>query len=245
MNKKIIIIVLAFVLVFESMAISLSLYSSSVNNAVCEFWENPVDNYVDCWTNAKNNELIGKLAQRTRPIISGININNRCTLGMVVNYEGETYALTAGHCEASKAWQGVLGSMASEYYTAENEIGGDCYVEGINDICFIRINEGVRSATYKDYFGNDIYGFGSSVYVGMEVYKIGIATGLTFGKVTEIDQDDMSFKTDIPIESGDSGSAIISVDRPHKIIGVVTSLSRSPYFVSSPLPNEIAEVLDK
>jgi len=160
-----------------------------------------------------------------------------CTLGMIIERNNVAYILTAGHC-VTKGSDGMpdypddIGLWAKH----DGEIVGYVYDfdnSGAIDAALISIKSGISSEAYKDINGNNIMGF-TNPSEGMDVYKIGISTGLTYGTITdtnifyydkngnqirgfEVTGDSTQFST-----HGDSGAAVVTVDTPHKIVGILS-----------------------
>jgi len=160
-----------------------------------------------------------------------------CTLGMIVERNNENYILTSGHC-VTKGLDGMpdypddIGLWAKQ----DGEIVGHVYDfdnSGAIDAALISLKSGVIGKAYQDIRGNPITGF-INPSEGMYVYKIGISTGLTFGTITDTniffhDKNDNLIRGFSVIDddgtfcqSGDSGSAIVTVDSPHKIVGILS-----------------------
>ncbi len=193
-------------------------------------------------TELNNEEIIYSLNQKQRPLVGGLSIEMPrgdhyalCTLGAIVKKNGIKYILTAGHCVTEgedgfpdpddiglKIRQGeqIIGSVYKTDFT------------GGVDVALISINSGI-SSEQETFLGDDVLEFGT-VYKGLKVFKIGRTTGLTFGTVTEfvgytgsdgkqwqgfvVTGDNGEFSA-----SGDSGSAIITVSKPHKIVGIISA----------------------
>lgn len=195
-----------------------------------------------------NEELIEELNSKVRPLVGGIVIKpiddsettHVCTLGAIVTKGFKRYILTAGHCvtdnyENNKVIpdEGDIGNVVKQ----NNEIIGQVEVidtEGKVDATLISINDGIESSN-EDFLYNEIVGFANNAEPGTKVYKIGRTTGLTYGTIAnteiyyldihgnrhrafEVIGDDGKFS-----DQGDSGSAIITVDEPHKIVGILSA----------------------
>jgi len=192
--------------------------------------------------NLNNEEIIYSINQKQRPLVGGLSIQMPrgdnfalCTLGAIVNSGGRRFILTAGHCVTDgedgfpdpddiglKIRQGdeIIGTVYKTDFT------------GGVDAALISINSGI-SSELENFLGEDINGFGT-VYKGLKVFKIGKSTGLTYGTITEfvgytgsdgkqwqgfkVTGDNGKFSV-----SGDSGSAIITVSKPHKIVGIISA----------------------
>lgn len=176
-----------------------------------------------------------------------------CTLGMVVKKNNYKYILTAGHCvtkgsdgmpdypEDIGLWAKYEGTIIGYVYDFDNSGGIDA--------ALISIEQGIQSQSYTDLNGNFISGFTNPVE-GMDVFKIGKSTGITYGTITdtnifyedkqknlvrgfEVTGNNGQFST-----SGDSGSAIVTVNAPHKIVGIISAGSGSNWGL------DIKDVLD-
>lgn len=154
-----------------------------------------------------------------------------CSLGAIVYKNGKNYILTASHCVSGDSNtypdQSDLGRPIEQ---GNEKIGHVSTIEttGILDVALISIDSGINSE-YKDFLGNKIEGFGQATE-GTRVYKIGKKTGVTYGtigKKKNIIFDWGKVSKGYVIEGkdfcdyGDSGSAIITVDSPHKIVGIL------------------------
>lgn len=196
-----------------------------------------------------NAELVYSLTQKQRPLVGGLQIEMKrnsgiayCSLGAIVNYNGRNYILTASHCVAtsqisaspSQSDIGLPVKQGDEQVGLVYKVAD--YSGGV-DASLISINNGINSQQ-KDYLGNLIEGFGTAK-IGLKVYKIGRTTGLTYGTIIAVN----SYVTDAQgnkfnvfdikgdngefAESGDSGSAIVTVASPHKIIGILSACDSS------------------
>lgn len=211
----------------------------------CQDGESPMSCPSDC-SEVDNDNLIYNLNQKQRPLVGGLSIEMPrgdhyalCTLGTIVRMGGTKYILTAGHCVTDgedgfpdpddiglkiKQGEEVIGSVYKTDFT------------GGVDVALISINQGI-SSELETFLGDDVLEFGT-VYKGLKVFKIGRTTGLTYGTVTdwvgytgsdgkqwkgfEVTGDNGKFS-----KSGDSGSAIITVSKPHKIVGIISAGSGS------------------
>ena len=165
-----------------------------------------------------------------------------CTLGMIVTRENKEYILTAGHCITKGSdgmpdspndiglWVKYNGKLIGHTYDFDDSGGIDA--------ALISINPDIPRTTYLDLNGNTISGF-TNPTEGMEVYKIGFRTGLTYGTITDISlfysdkQDNRIRGFEVTGKNGefstfgDSGSAIITVSTPHKLVGIISAGSGS------------------
>ena len=112
-----------------------------------------------------NPQLIYSLTQKQRPLVGGLQIEMKrnsgvayCSLGAIVNYNGQNYILTASHCVATSPTSGVPSQsdiglpvkqggeqIGSVYKTAD--------FTGCVDSSLISIQSGINSQQ-KDYLGN-------------------------------------------------------------------------------------------
>ena len=188
-----------------------------------------------------NEELLELIRQKVRPLVGGIQIRfysnettfGQCSLGAIVPRNGEKYVLTAGHCITDNDIP--ISEDIGNVVMQGDEILG--YVSVIDDtdeidVALISIETGV-DALFENILKYKIEGF-QSPYVGLEVFKVGRTTGMTFGTVTKVDGfygfDDgreirnFSVASDgIFCEDGDSGSAIVTASPPYKIVGIIST----------------------
>ncbi len=240
------------------------LFGDVCGDNLCELTESIISCPVDC-PFIDNSNLINQLNQKQRPLVGGLSIqmprgNNfaLCTLGAIVDSGGEKFILTAGHCVT----EGVDGfpdpnDIGLQIRQGEEIVGNVKKTDfsGGVDAALISINFGIPSKQ-ENFLGDEINGFGtnSDIFEGQRVFKVGRSTGLTFGKITECPTCNTKVEyTDINgnkiqgftvqgdsskfSESGDSGSAIITVSKPHKIVGIISAGD------GSNLPNDIKDKL--
>lgn len=198
---------------------------------------NPID--------LNNEEIIYSLNQKQRPLVGGLSIEMPrgdnfalCTLGAIIKKGGTKYILTAGHCVTD----GEDGFPDPDDIGLQIKQGGEIigrvyktdFTGGI-DVALISINYRI-SSKQETFLGDEVLEMGSNseVYIGKKVFKIGRTTGLTYGTITDwvgytgsdgimwdgykVTGDNGKFST-----SGDSGSAIITVSKPHKIVGIISA----------------------
>jgi len=193
-----------------------------------------------------NEELIYSLNQKQRPLVGGLSIQMPrqggnfalCSIGAIVNQGSSKYVLTAGHCvtDGDDGFPDTddIGLVIKQGDERIGTVYKTDFTGGV-DGALIKIDGGV-SSKLEDFTGNSIYGWGSNsdAYIGQKVFKIGRTTGLTYGTISEfvgytgsdgkrwkgyeVEGDNGKFS-----EAGDSGSAIITVSTPHKIIGIISA----------------------
>jgi len=191
-----------------------------------------------------NEEIINSLQQKVRPLTSGLQTQHQrqgelysnCSLGAIVTKNNKKYILTAGHC-VTKGTDGFPDLEDIGLWTKQgNEIIG--YVNTIDlsggiDAALISINDNIPTTT-QNFLGQEISGFGT-IYEGQKVFKLGAITGLTYGTITNINVNYLD-KYGNPIRGykitgdngnfclgGDSGSAVVTVSTPHKIVGILST----------------------
>lgn len=193
-------------------------------------------------TTLNNEELIYSLNQQQRPLVGGISIElprgdhyALCTIGAIVKKNGVHYILTAGHC-VTEGEDGFpdpsdIGLKIRQGEQIIGEVYKTDFTGGV-DVALISIQSGI-SSEQETFLGNSVLEFGT-VSKGLSVFKIGRTTGLTYGTITdfvgytgsdgkewqgfEVTGDNGVFST-----FGDSGSAIITVSKPHKIVGILSA----------------------
>lgn len=184
-----------------------------------------------------------------RPLVSGIQIEHErissiatCTLGMIVYKNDQKFILTAGHCitigpDGMPDYPDDMGLWVKQ---GGEIVGYVSYFDnsGAIDAALISINSNIASTAYTDTLGNTISGFTNPVE-GMSVYKIGTTTGLTYGTITNTnifyrDKSGSIIRVFSVIGSsgtfstfGDSGSAIVTTNTPHMIVGILSAGSGS------------------
>lgn len=189
--------------------------------------------------------IVFNLVQKQRPLVGGLKLvmplkgdwSVYCTLGAIIKYQGKDSILTAAHCVQEDNI--TLGPIT--YIQQGGETIGYPLISAeynTSDSAIIYLNNGINGII-KDAIGNEISGFGEAKK-GMKVYKIGARTGLTYGTIQDVNYvkdinkrdkygnyywyfaikgDNGNFS-----DHGDSGSAIITVSSPHRIIGITSGV---------------------
>lgn len=193
----------------------------------------------DCPIN--NTLLISELQTFFRPVIAGLQIktpiSGYCSLGAVFNINNTYYGLTASHC--SNYNNSII------FYNPQSNnnsyiIGEVVEINLTNDIELVRLNVTANSI---DFLNNTVDCVANDYTTTTnKVYKIGRTTGLTFGNI--ITQTDTSFNVEgenssIFCDYGDSGSGIVLISRPRRLMGITIFISNNGTICGSPSPQAI------
>lgn len=203
--------------------------------------ENPSNCPEDCGVSNWSTSTYQNVAYNWRgPFVTGQYLE-ACTSGYIIEHWGKAYIITAAHCALN---------VPNNQYQLCNEVTIEdpdrcigytkkkisIYNNAI-DLALIEIEPGIEYAK-RTIYGHEYDGF-AEPYVGMDVMKIGLASGITYGKVERILNYpniagtcyyldvfrpcyNVSFVdiSGLGITPGDSGSAILTAEEPHRLVSV-------------------------
>jgi len=208
------------------------------NNVVVELENNTLEEQTWFKKNVSNSPLInfikGQNYHSTSVYNAGSGINNgNCSVGYRAKLNGVAGFVTAGHCFKSEDKNLTLGTVSKRR------------VSGQLDAEFITVSSGnsvTNTLQYPHYFATKINTRTSSSYtssnisVGTAIAKNGSRTGLTTGKILNLNfsmkVDDGIYltnqvKTDVQSNFGDSGGVVFlpgtSLDKTGTVLGIVVA----------------------